>query len=110
MEVPGYAGLGGSGCYSNHIDLIRNEDDERHLKDAEEDLGTAATDEEAVEEATYELSKNQIENGEEEENGTSSYCHEEEKESDGEEDNNSEDEIIEELEEDMRMIDHDAED
>ena len=33
MDVPGYAAIGGSGCYSNHIDLIRNEDDEQHLKD-----------------------------------------------------------------------------
>lgn len=79
------------------------------MKDAEDDLGTAATDEDAVEQATYELSKNQIDDNEEE-NGTSSYYREEENESDHQEDNNFDDDAVEEFEEDLAMIDHDAED
>ncbi len=60
MDVPGYAAIGGSGCYSNHMDLIRNEDDEQQLKDDEDHLNETANDEEPIEEVTYEVSKNEI--------------------------------------------------
>jgi DNA-binding ferritin-like protein len=60
MDVPGYAAIGGSGCYSNHMDLIRNEDDEQQLKDVEDHLNETANDEEPIEEVTYEVSKNEI--------------------------------------------------
>jgi DNA-binding ferritin-like protein len=60
MDVPGYAAIGGSGCYSNHMDLIRNEDDEQQLKDDEDHLNETANDEEPIEETTYEVSKNEI--------------------------------------------------
>jgi len=60
MDVPGYAAIGGSGCYSNHMDLIRNEDDEQQLRDVEDHLNETANDEEPIEETTYEVSKNEI--------------------------------------------------
>lgn len=104
MEVPGYAGIGGSGCYSNHIDLIRNEEDEQRLKDAEDRIGAAATDEEAVEQATYELSKNQIEDDQEEDNGYSYNREEEDDNNFGAEDNDDPP-----YEEEIVMIDNDIE-
>ncbi|CAF1099528.1 unnamed protein product [Rotaria magnacalcarata] len=55
--VPGFAGIGGSGAYANHIDLIRDEEDEKQLDNVGSD--------EAVETVTYELSKNEIQDEEE---------------------------------------------
>lgn len=51
------------------------------MKDAEDRINAAETEEEAVEQATYELSKNQIEDdGEEQDNGYSFNREEEEEE------------------------------
>ncbi|CAF1102304.1 unnamed protein product [Rotaria sp. Silwood1] len=61
--VPGFAAIGGSGCYANHIDLIRTEEDEQQCEDR---VGETVDDDEAVKGATYELSKNQIDDQEEE--------------------------------------------
>jgi len=106
-DVPGYAGLGGSGCYSNHIDLIRNDDDEQRLKEVEDRIGETANDEEALEEATYELSKNEIDDKEEE-----SRSHHENGSDDKEdrsEESYEEDRELEQIEEDLQMIDSDIE-
>jgi len=102
LEVPGFAGLGGSGCYSNHIDLIRNEEDEQRLKEVEDRIDERANDEEAVEEATYELSKNEIDDKEEED---STNCHEDE----SDEKVYENDPDLEQIEEDLQMIDSDNE-
>lgn len=102
MDVPGYAGIGGSGCYSNHIDLLRNEDDEERLKDVEDRIGVSADDEEAVDQATYELSKNRLDDNEE------SY-HRDDGSDDksGSSDDNVE-EILSQVEDDLQMIDSDV--
>ncbi|CAF1305095.1 unnamed protein product [Adineta steineri] len=112
-DLPGYAGIGGSGCYSNHIDLIRNEDDEMKLKDVEERIGYTADAEEAVDEATYELSKHKYEKEEEEEG---SDYHDDHNESDNDESDDEksdkddiEDELKSQLEEELHMIDSDHE-
>ncbi|UJR23232.1 hypothetical protein I4U23_026251 [Adineta vaga] len=105
MDVPGFAAIGGSGCYSNHIDLIRNDDDEERLKDVEDRVGELADSEEAVEEATYELSKNKVDDEEE------SYQRDDgsDEKSSSSSDNDEEDEIISQIEEDLQMIDSEDE-
>lgn len=98
--IPGYAGLGGSGCYANHIDLIRNDDDEEQLKKVEDQLDPGADDEEAVEAATYELSKHHIAD----EDGEERDRYEDEESDRG---NDAEQEAIEE---DLQMIDVEEDD
>lgn len=102
MEVPGFAAVGGSGCYSNHIDLIRNDEDEQRLKDIEDNMGVNADDEEAVEEATYELSKNQIDNDDDDDNNRK-----DEDSSDSSDSDEDKDPDLEQIEEDLQMIDND---
>ncbi|CAF2452744.1 unnamed protein product [Rotaria sp. Silwood2] len=62
--VPGFAAIGGSGSYANHIDLIRTEEDEQQLEDQ---VGETVDNDEVVEGVTCELSKNEIDDQEEEE-------------------------------------------
>ncbi len=102
-DIPGYAAIGGSGCYSNHIDLIRNEVDEQQLKDVEDRIDETGDDEEAAEEeATYELSNNEIEDRED----RFDYRERERRDT---EDRSDEDDIFSHIEDDLRMIDCDAE-
>jgi len=82
VTVPGYAGLGGSGCLSNHIDLIRNENDEQRLKAVEEQTGGIIDDEVAVEVAKYELNKE----SDDEDETTKSYHENKKDDSDDNED------------------------
>jgi len=96
LEVLGFDGLGGNGCHSNHIDIIRHEEDEDRI-------GERANDE-AVEEVTYELSKNDIDDKEEEEEDFTNYREDERDEKDDENDPD-----LEQIEEDLQMIDSDNE-
>ena len=101
--MPGYAGIGGSGCYSNHIDLIRNEDDERRLKDVEDRIDENLDDEDIVAEATYELSKNKYANDDDDEDTPSNH----ENDSDEREEPNEREDEEEhrDIDEDLQMID-----
>ncbi|CAF1466197.1 unnamed protein product [Adineta ricciae] len=102
-DVPGFAAIGGSGCYSNHMDLIRNEDDEESLKYTEDNVDESAD----AEEATYELSKNRDNNDEEESDRRENESEGSSAPSDDENDD-VEDEIISQIEEDLQMIDSDG--
>jgi hypothetical protein len=106
MNAPGYAGIGGSGCYSNHIDLLRNDDDEEQLKDVEDHVGLSADPEEAVEEATYQLSKNTIDDNQGESYPRYDESDDKSKSSD---DDDPEDDILSQVDDDLQMIDSDGE-
>ena len=69
---------------------------------AEDNLNATANDEEAIEEAAYELSKHKVDDKEENHN-SSNDDHEEEN------DNNEYDADLAEIEEDLHMIDSDIE-
>ena len=103
MDVPGFAAVGGSGCYSNHMDLIRNEDDEESLKYSEDNVDESAD----VEGATCESSENGDINDEEKSDHRENES-EESSASSGDENDDVEDEIISQIEEDLQMIDSDG--
>ena len=105
--MPGYAGLGGSGCYSNHIDLIRNEDDEPRLKDVEDRIDENMDDEDVVAEATYELSKNKYAGGDNDDDEDTPSNHEDESDEREEPDERREEEHHHhrDIDEDLQMID-----
>lgn len=107
LSTPGYAGLGGSGCYSNHIDLIRTEDDEPRLKDVEDRIDENMNDEDVVAEATYELSKKKYAGGDDDEDTPSNHEDEsdEREEPDERSDEEEEEEDHRDIDEDLQMID-----
>ena len=80
--------------------MIRNDEDEEPLKKAEDQLDPGADDEEAVEAATYELSKHHIadEDGEERDRD------------EDEESERGEDTELESIKEDLHMIDAEEDD
>ncbi|CAF1225141.1 unnamed protein product [Rotaria sordida] len=97
--VPGFAAIGGSGSHSTHIDLIRTEEDEQQFEDR---IGETVGDDEAVEQATYELSKNEIDDQENEE--IPNYRNDND---DIEQNYNNDDQEYSDMEKDFKMIDSD---
>jgi len=95
LIIPGFAAMGGSGCYADHLDLIRDE------QQVEDRIGETADDEGPI----YELSKNEIDDKREEREATNTY-----------ENDDKEDEIYQDddpdfsaIEDDLKMIDSDIE-
>lgn len=104
-EVPGFAAIGGSGYYA---DLVRTEEEEQRLRESEACVNEIANDDESVEQATYELSKNEIDDDDE---GEGNSIHEQENVDDENENVNDDEDQgeVEEIEDEMQMIDSDIE-
>lgn len=86
--------------------MLRTEEEEQRLREAEACVNEVLNgDDESVEQATYELSKNEIEDNDDDDDNN-----EERDNSDHEQDNDNEDQgEIEQIEEELQMIDSDIE-
>ena len=110
-EIPGFAAIGGSGYYT---DLLRTEEEEQRLREAQACVNGILNDDESVEQATYELSKNEIEDNDDDyEEERENLNHEQDNDEDYEERENSNCEQDngneEQSEEELQMIDSDIE-
>ena len=101
-SAPGYAGNGGSSSYACHLDSILNRDDEQQIEEVEDRIDEPVDDED-IEQATYELSKNGIDDKKEEES-IENY-----REDDSEENYDDGNQDFSQIEEDFKMIDSDIE-